>query len=384
MDVARVGTLLWLGLFGLDAGVGLVQAAASLAGLGSAMGGAVGVTGLLLFLGTSLYLAVWVGAPRTPWWILVLVAYLGWEAGGLLPLPAVSFDLESTARWGALIQVVLVVPVAVLVARDAVLADRPKRSFLITALRSLCLPALLLVAALIQVWLMALSLSVATGGFARVDSTGLETGARECSRGDKTIHLVGAIHVGEQEGYDGLLASIPTDALMLAEGVTDEGGRLGQFSYDRLAEAIGLVPQRPSQAEPGSGDAEGDGRFRMRRADVDIGTFDERTIGLLKTVGVALESEDPMGAWVRQATQLDITEGTFEALRADILDGRNATLLAAVDEELSREDRLLVPWGALHLRGIREGVEERGFSCGDAQYVRMLRWSTIVDAVRKR
>ena len=384
MGIAKLTTLLWLALFWLDAVVGLLLAALSALGVANAMGPPVVATGLLLTLGTVLYVPLWVGLPRAPWWILGLLAFLGWEAGGLLPLPAVFLDLEATARWGALLQALVAISAALAWHRGALLADRPERSGWVTVGRSLALPALFLVGVAAQVSLMGWSLKIATGGFAQVDLTGLETGQRTCTRGDRTIHLVGAVHIGERSGYDALLAEIPDDALLLAEGVTDDTGRLTRFSYDRLADAIGLVPQRPAQAEPGTEAAEGEGRFRTRRADVDVASFDERTIVLLQSVGQALESPDPVAAWARSSSQLDLTEGTLEAVRHDILDSRNDALLAVVDEELEREARLLVPWGALHLRGIHDGLEERGFSCDRPRYVRMFRWATILETIRNR
>ncbi len=385
MDLATLATRIWVGLFVLDAGVGALQALLSAAGVGSAMGGPAGLTETLLFLGTSLYFMVWVGTPRSPWWALGPLAFLMWQAGGMLPIPAHFLDLEPSARAGALIQALVAVPMALALVRwrppEAPVAHPRLRSLL----RSVVLLGVGLLGLLIQVWLVGWSLRVGTGGFARVDLVGMEMGHKECTRDDgRIVHLVGAVHVGEAEGYEALLADIPTDALLLAEGVTDDEELLAGFSYDKLAGTLGLVPQRPSRAEPGAADAEGEGRFRVRRADVDVSAFDPLTLDLLAKVGESLQSEDPMGSWVRKSADIEASEHLLSAVIDDILWSRNAALLAALDEELGREERLLVPWGALHLRGIQEGVEERGFSCGRPEYVRMFRWSTVRKAVWKR
>lgn len=385
MDLARLSTRIWLGLFVLDAGVGVLQATLALVGVGSAMGWLAGWTELLLFLGTTVYFMVWVGTPRAPWWALGVLAFLVWQGGGLLPLPAVFLDLEQSARCGALLQAIVAVPLVVAVLTGRLLGASVEHPRLLGLVRGLVLVVFALIGMMIQIVLVGQSLRIATGGFARVDLVGMEMGHRTCTRADGAIvHLVGAVHVGEAEGYDALLADIPSDALMLAEGVTDEEGLLGSFSYDKLAGTLGLVPQRPSQSEPGSVQAEGEGRFRVRRADVDVSAFDPLTLDLLSKVGEALESEDPMGAWLRKSAEIDVGDGLLEALLDDILWSRNAALLAALDEELVNEGRLLVPWGALHLRGIRDGVEDRGFDCGRPEYVRMLRWSTVRKAVWKR
>jgi hypothetical protein len=385
MEFARLATRIWVALFVIDAGVGALQALLSAVGLGSAIGGVAGWTGLVLALATSVYFLVWVAESRVPWWPLWLLGYLSWEAGGFLPLPAVSLDLEASTAWGLMIQALIAAPVVRAALRGQLVRDAVESPRLHSLLRTAVLLAFGVLGFALQLFLVAQSLSIATGGFAKVDLTGVEMGHRTCQRDDgRVVHLVGAVHVGEASGYDALLADIPADALMLAEGVTDDEGHLGTFSYDKLAGKLGLVPQRAAAAEPGSPQAEGDGRFRVRRADVDVSTFSPQTLELLGSIGEALQTEDPMGAWLRKSAELDVNDGLLEGLAYDLLWARNAFLLDVLDEELLREEQLLVPWGALHLRGIQDGVEDRGFDCGRADYVRMLEWRTIWTAVWRR
>ncbi len=385
MEFARFATRLWVGLFVIDAGVGALQALLSAVGLGSAIGGAAGLTGLVLALTSSVFFLVWVAESRIPWWPLWLLGYLSWEAGGFLPLPAVSLDLQAGARWGLLIQALIAIPVVRIALRGPLIRDAVQSPRLHGLLRTVVLLGFGVLGFALQLVLVSWSLSIATGGFAKVDLTGVEMGHRVCGRDDgRVVHLVGAVHVGEASGYEALLADVPSDALLLAEGVTDDEGHLGVFSYDKLAGTLGLVPQRAAAAEPGDPDAEGEGRFRVRRADVDVSTFSPGTLSLLASIGEALQSEDPMGAWLRKSGELDVSDGLLDGLVHDLLWARNAVLLDALDEELVEEERLLVPWGALHLRGILDGVEDRGFDCGRARYVRMLEWRTIWSALWKR
>ena len=385
MEFARFATRLWVGLFVIDAGIGALQALLSATGVGSAIGGGAGLTGLLLALTSSVFFLVWVAESRIPWWPLWLLGYVSWEAGGFLPLPAVSLDLQASTRWGLLIQAVIAIPVVRLALRGPLIREAAESPRLHGLLRMVVLLAYGVLGFALQLFLVSWSLSIATGGFAQVDLTGVEMGHRICERDDgRIVHLVGAVHVGEASGYEALLADVPSDALMLAEGVTDDEGRLGTFSYDKLAGTLGLVPQRAASAQPGDPDAEGEGRFRGRRADVDVSTFSPQTLELLGSIGESLQTEDPMGSWLRRSAELDMNDSLLDGLVHDLLWARNAVLLDVLDEELEEEERLLIPWGALHLRGIMDGVEDRGFDCGRAQYVRMLEWRTIWNAVWKR
>lgn len=376
-DLPRTVELAWLGLF-------LVQAAVQLLALAvPALGGLAGLLGGMSMLAVPLVLLLFVVLPRVSWSVPLTVALLVWQVFGGLPLPALLLDLGLTVAIISLVELVLVAPLFVWARRRTPRA--PTRSALRSLGRLAALLVLALVGVVVQGKLAAWSVSLGTGGYVRVDGDGLETGRRVCTRDGRTVHLVGAIHVGESSGYSSMLAHVPDGALVLAEGVTDDEGKLGErFGYDRLAAQLGLVPQRSAGEDPG-GDAEGGGRLRVRRADVDVSRFSPETLELLRNVGEALGSEDPLRAWLMEsATGSNVTEAAVEGALQDILLDRNEHVLGEIDAALGAEPVIVVPWGALHLRGIQDGLEERGFACGEAEYTRMLRWSTVLQALGER
>ncbi len=371
----------FVGLFALE---GLVQLAAVF--VEPMLGLSIGLRGLLM-VSLPLLLFIWVGLARLPWRLLLPVALIAWQTGGMMPVPAVLLDLTRTSLVGGLAQLV----VAVLLMwpapgrfplRDEDLAEGPEVRVGVTVARMGALVLLVTAGGVFQLRAMAWSLDHITDGYVRVDGAGLEVAHRACTKGDRSVHLVGAIHVGEAEGYKTLLATVPDEALLLAEGVDDEDGLLGKsFGYGKVAERLGLVPQRGEGDEAGS---EGEGRFRVRRADVDVNTFDEATLSLLRDVGQILGADDPIAAYFTSVTKsAAVSEATLRTVIADVLTKRNAHLLGVLDEVLVDEPVVVIPWGAMHLREVGRAVEERGFLCGEPRYVRMITWSTVRRALAK-
>ncbi len=370
----------WVALYGID---GLVQ----LAVVGVPALAAVSLMSRsLLLLGTLAIVILWVGFVRLPLWILAPLAVLAWVSGGVLPLPALWLDLTavSLAAAGAQLLTALVMARGYLPGRfplgDGALRAGPDVALGQSLLRVAVLIGCGVLGVGLQLAAMAWSLSLATDGYVSVDTVGLSTGHRACTREDTTVHLVGAVHIGESKGYDQLMAGIPAGSLLLAEGVSDADGLLGgRFGYDRLAKRLGLVPQRG----PGEGpEAEGAGRFRVRRTDVDVNTFDPATLSLLRSVGEILDAKDPVAAYVKSITGgLEVTEDTLGVVVGDVLTKRNAHLLGVLDEVLPNEPVVIVPWGAMHLREVGRAVQARGFVCGPKRSIRMIEWATVRKAL---
>ena len=81
------------------------------------------------------------------------------------------------------------------------------------------------------------------GGFISFAGDGLYVEEREYARDDKTVYLVGMVHMAERSFYEDVFAGFPShNAVILAEGVSDDSGLLtGDLSgRDELAERAGL------------------------------------------------------------------------------------------------------------------------------------------------
>jgi len=344
------------------------------------------LTRTALVLGAPLLLFLFVVMRRVPWRLLLLVLCLAWQTGGMLPLPAVFLDLTWTGAVGSLVQLAVFGVVVLwggLRVRDEDLGPGPEVAMGSVVGRGVAVAALGAAALVAQVWAVGWSLSLVTAGYAQADLDGLSMAHRSCSDGATTVHLVATVHIAEDAAYEALMSEVPDQALLLAEGVTDADGHLGKgFGYGKVAARLGLVAQRGEGDGAGS---EGGGRFRVRQADVDVNTFHEETLRLLRDVGGILSADDPVKAYVSSITSsVGVTEEALAAVVDDVLLARNAHLLGELDAVRPDEADIAVPWGAMHMAGIHEAVVERGFSCGPPRYVRMIRWRTVAEALSSR
>lgn len=215
-----------------------------------------------------------------------------------------------------------------------------------------------------------------TGGFVRLGVDGLYLGERIYQKQDKTVRLVGMIHIADPDYYEDIHETLAqSSGLILSEGVTDHSGLLHhRFSYEVVADALGLAEQ-PSLAFPGRrievetlyrDDFKGGlpGRPDVARADIDLQEFEPLTVDfinamaryLLSGVGLASGIAD-FNHWARE----HMPPSAGETIMQDLIDKRNRTLLGHLGAALQKYDTVFIPWGALHLPGIEAVVKERGF-----------------------
>ena len=254
----------------------------------------------------------------------------------------------------------------------------PRNTLVFAAVNVVVLPIALVTLALYQANSYA---AKATAGFVRVEPRGLYMTERVYRRDGRTIRLASMIHVGEKQYYQEV-ARLPVSgrAIVLAEGVTDRKGILkNKFDYGQVAKYLGLTSQEkmlfsgrvvdektldaPQPQEGGKGEGEA-GAIDILRADVDLGAFSPDTIFFLDAVGRHLK-ENPSVAKaavsLNEWAEKHITPKMYEAIMDDILYRRNKALLGYLDKALKRYDTVVIPWGALHMKGVEAGVLERGF-----------------------
>ncbi len=213
-----------------------------------------------------------------------------------------------------------------------------------------------------------------SGGFVQLKADGLYMKERTYRQGDKEIRLAAMIHLGQRDYYTDLKDSLPThSSLLLAEGVQDSENRLsGNFSYGKLAGALGLVSQEnlrlpgelisPEQLRnPDAGQLN---QLNILAADIDLKEFDPRTIEVLNTLArEVLASDQPLrgytrfNSWVQQQMPADIDT----IIMHDLIDKRNAMVLGYLTEALAHYDHIVIPWGALHMPGIEQRIRQLGF-----------------------
>jgi hypothetical protein len=380
---------LYIVLFLIDAGLSLIDellAASSLhwplfSGLRSSTAYAVVALSLVLyaFLGIDRRLPKRVFLPLT--------LYVFWSALALWPLSAV-ISRESLGLIAAAAQLLLG-GIAVLLMRSSggepLLSAAQFRASLFSwrntlsfaAVHLLLLPFLLIYTSLAMT---SYYLEQQTAGFLRLSPVGIYMSERSYHRDDKVVRLAGMMHIGNEDYYQDMVASLSTDgAIILAEGVTDHDKLLvNQFNYSKLAGAIGLSSQHKmrisgnlidlNRLEEMDPDARGQGKPDIAGADIDVSQFHPQTIAFLNELGRTLFGDKPLleglaeyNAWVNE----NMTPEWIAGVMTDILDKRNALVIDNMVRSLEYYDTVIIPWGAMHMPAIEAAVLKLGFAPGD-------------------
>jgi hypothetical protein len=363
----------------------------------SALRAAIAFAVLLAAFGTFFLLAF---SPRLPKKILLpLIAFLIWCALGAYPLatglqPAETVDLALSG-----IQLALALAAISWIRFRSTThhwllhaSDLPNRRPRIGYTLRFSL-ATALIAPLLLAGIAGLSLSAqierATAGFMTFDLSGINSTAREYRRDDQRIDLIGMAHIGDNDTYLDLFESFAgSSTLLLEEGVTDEDGLIGDgLLYEMLADRIGLDVQPSFEAllaEMPSGGV-GVPMPDIRNADVDARVFEKDTIAVL-AAAARLYRSDRLGPALKefQATLDELGPEATQAAFRDLIDNRNAHLLAEIRAGLDDYQRIVVPWGALHLPGIEDAILDWGFEQTASTQRRIAAYQTILAALLSR
>lgn len=363
----------WVGLLALDAALRLLNGLLfALLGNGP-LGLLIGPVELILL---PVALVLWIGAaitPRIPLRVLLpgWITFL-WLGLGALPISILFYNRPGLSLCTGLAMAIAAAATVFLgrtLGGDAPFLDaaaldaRPElrwqRSVGFIGANLTLLPAAI---ALYVVSGAAWALHWGTGGFMTLTPGGVAATHRVYTNGPDTAHLIGMVHIGDEEAYPTLFSELPQGegTLILAEGVQDSDKLMTApgDAYGQAAKRIGLSAQKPMEQLT---------TLRVRNADVDVNTFDPLTIELLNVVlglyGSDGDREEAiqayLGFWLEHSSDSNqVAEQLFE----DILYARNQHLLAEIDKAREEVDHIVVPWGALHLREVSETLEAQGWT----------------------
>lgn len=333
------------------------------------------LTGCLVYIG--------LGVNRhLPVAVLVLpMLWLVWSLIFWWPLDLTAISWGGTATYvGQLLMAMIVLKMNLLANGRSLLLVPSQFSGSAFSLRRLlvfsCI-SLIVVPATLAVILFATAshlLQTSTAGFVQLRPDGLYMTEKIYHRDDKQIRLAGMIHLGQQSYYHDLIASIPAEkTLILAEGVSDEANLLQYaFNYHRVADLFGLSTQEkfPFAGRLISRD-ELDKPYReafdgphILPADIDLQQFDPRTVEVLNALARYVLNSDSLvsgylefNRWAEKNMTVDINRVVMN----DLIAKRNRALLDLLPPALKHYERLVIPWGALHMKGIEEEVKQAGF-----------------------
>jgi hypothetical protein len=203
-------------------------------------------------------------------------------------------------------------------------------------------------------------------GFMALRTDGFTVQARKYVRDDgKTIELLPMSHVADAAFYREVFRQIPTNTVVLMEGVTDENDLLtNHISYARLAKLLGVAEQKTT-LKPGSN--------RWVRADVDISQFSKNTIDFLNVV-MLVHAKGINPETLLKVTQYSPPPHFEEQLFDDLIRKRNQHLVGEIESRLPNTDHIAVPWGVAHMPGIAGEIQKSGFRLAETRELFVIRF----------
>lgn len=339
----------------------------------------------------------------TPWGHLSLPLLAAiWSGHALMPLPAIM-SLHKVEYASGVLEIA-VTAFCLLILRLRAIPEGAKASFLFTSndfkqfrfspwksiaatvLHLIILPVIYLLSmAYGLVWMI----NTASGGFIRVDQTGVQFQARSYRLNDKQIHLLPTVHIANPSFYKRITSAIPElppeTTIVIPEGVTDRTGILkNPLDYSGIAEAAGLTAQPrslPQKIGP-----------RSVQVDADISEFAPEVKTALNrfTQGMAyVIARD----FKRAAEELSAMDSKAQELFwLDILENRNQRVLSGIDIATGQREgftidgpieHIIVPWGAAHMPGLERGLLERKARLEKRYDIELIRWSKIAEKFRQ-
>jgi len=229
---------------------------------------------------------------------------------------------------------------------------------------------------------------LATRSFVSFDLAGIDLGDRLYRKEGFEVRLVGMMHVGEGERYRELVKSfVREDTVVLFEGVTDDEGLMGtDLDYGGAASALGLEAQNDLdtyleeiRGEEVAGISAAEWPV-LRHADLDMSDFSAETRSFVSQASQLWAGESLLASlldyldWFEREGGADL----LGALEEELIDRRNTHLLTQMNEALKEFDRVVIPWGALHLPGIERALLAAGFSETTREQRQLIAWMTLL------
>jgi hypothetical protein len=228
---------------------------------------------------------------------------------------------------------------------------------------------------------------IGTHEFIAFDRQGIQLADRRYVRDDQEIRLVGMMHVGEEHAYRELVRSFSVPAtVVLEEGVRDESQLMPEpLAYDGVASVLGLDSQRELSSYVPREEGRPPPEWPVwRNADVDLAQFAPETLAWLDRVRELWASEDALEALAEIVRTSSEDPAVLEAIERDVFSHRNEHLLQQIEEALLEFERVVVPWGALHMPEIEAAVLEDGFALERSERRRLVSWGTVAAALSAR
>lgn len=262
----------------------------------------------------------------------------------------------------SLIQLVIAVIVLIphLKAYPVPAGPQPRR------LQGLGLSSLYLFAQLMLIiGIIPLILIAATKGFLGIENGHITSIEKVYKKGDKTVHLVPMIHVGDQKFYKEI-SQVDSDqkTLFLLEGVQDKNQLLKNLNYDEFASKLGLDKQG-DHYKPQATRKENQKNFTYIVADIDVSEFSDSSREFLKTTFESFKNKNALEIFMMDSDKFSANEASQLAI--DLMDKRNEKVLSEFKTHQEKFSKFYIPWGAAHMPDIERYFLKEGFSLVDTK-----------------
>lgn len=314
--------------------------------------------------------------------ILPLILFLVWATMSAPPLP-VFFENHTLYMMLSFIQLFISLATFWIIRRkngsrfftDSLIPEFSfsfKNTSIFFGVNLIIVPVLILFVAFTSIQAL---LNHKTAGFLRLSPSGIYMKERIYQKDDKTIKLIGMIHIGEGSYYDSLTETIQnSSSILMAEGVSDKNKLIKNgFSTKGFAKTYGLRSQEDldldgeliSYEEFNSEVFSSENNnLKIVQADVDISSFSSDTIEFLNIAGKYVFKEDSFAQGLAEYNTWIQKNGTPELIaniKNDIIDKRNEKVISMLETAVEKFSLVIVPWGAMHMPAIEESVKKMGF-----------------------
>ena len=119
----------------------------------------------------------------------------------------------------------------------------------------------------------------------------------------------------------------------------------------------------------------------IQHADLDLGELSRDTQEFLERIGRALNSDRMVPAMQQMVADYTDRPEVLRTIEHDIIHLRNQHLLDEMTLALEDYQRVVVPWGALHLPYIEAAITGWGFEPANSTRYRLISWRGILEAL---
>ena len=207
---------------------------------------------------------------------------------------------------------------------------------------------------------------------------------------EKKIILIPMVHIANTNFYQNILTKITpylkNNNLFLLEGVSDQKKIFisNSISYNNIASSIGLASQeyhfssffQTNKLIKFSSNVKFINSYKTASkintivADLDVSNFNPSTIKYLKHSfkSMDLKEGNLFNSLLNQISSLEknwSNKNQFRKniilLQKDLIDKRNNYLISVLKSNMPYYDSFIIPWGALHIKGISQMLKEIGY-----------------------